>query len=153
VLLPFSNEARRSGVQSEPDWRNCKLRSRRAVVLKGFNGAAQVIGSSLKHFHEETIEPSRPLRERLCFLPQHIWEAYSQVLWNCGICVTLVFSQTTMVGSAANRRPSYQSSQKPISRIRISIVMPNHGIRNSSTLTWRAAGKSLSTFASRSKNR
>src|SRR5438552_10700815 len=63
------------------------------------------------------------------------------------------FSQTAMVRSAANRRPPYQASQKLISRIRISVVMPNHGMRTTSNLTRRTAGMSLSTLGSRSKNR
>src|SRR5947207_6447682 len=48
---------------------------------------------------------------------------------------------------------AYQASQKLISRIRISVVMPNHGMRTTSTLTWRTAGMSLSTLGSRLKNR
>src|SRR5437868_8920202 len=63
------------------------------------------------------------------------------------------FSQTAMVRSAANRRPPYQASQRLIRRIRISVVMPNHGMRTTSNLTRRTAGMSLSTLGSRSKNR
>src|SRR5438445_4203156 len=64
-----------------------------------------------------------------------------------------LFSQTAMVRAAANRRPPYQASQRLIRRIRISVVMPNHGMRTTSNLTRRTAGMSLSTLGSRSKNR
>jgi hypothetical protein len=46
-----------------------------------------------------------------------------------------------------------QASQKPISRIRMSVVKANHGIMTTSTLNLRAAGMSLSTLGSRSKKR
>jgi hypothetical protein len=36
---------------------------------------------------------------------------------------------------AATRGPPYQASQKVIRRIRMTVVMPNHGMRTSSTLT------------------
>jgi DNA-binding transcriptional LysR family regulator len=29
-----------------------------------------------------------PSCERLCFLPEHTWQAYSQAQWNCVICAT-----------------------------------------------------------------
>src|SRR5229473_2838155 len=46
------------------------------------------------------------------------------------ISANLGFSRkTAMVRSAANRWPPYQASQKLISRIRISVVTPSHGIR------------------------
>src|SRR3954447_18908496 len=54
---------------------------------------------------------------------------------------------------SGEQTPPYQASQTLIRRIRISVVMPNHGMRTTSNLTRRTAGMSLSTFGSRSKNR
>src|SRR5262245_10163849 len=47
----------------------------------------------------------------------------------------------------------HQASQKPISKIRISVVRTAQGAITTSTLSLRIAGMSLSTFGSRSKNR
>jgi hypothetical protein len=56
----------------------------------------------------------------------------------------IFFASSLKRFSAANWLRYYQASQKPINRIRISVVRTNHGTITTSTLSLRMAGMSLS---------
>src|SRR5438874_12381460 len=120
-------------------------------VPKGF-GRSQTAEASPNNHHARRVR--RPLIrtiDRIEISIVHL--SVSQASETGNFRESWFFSQTAMVRSAANRRPPYQASQRLIRRIRISVVMPNHGMRTTSNLTRRTAGMSLSTLGSRSKNR